>query len=46
MINFLSYALISFSPLFLVTLGTLISEYAGVTAVFADGIINLTAFLF
>ena len=46
MINFLSYALISFSPLFLITLGTLISEYAGVTAVFADGIINLTAFLF
>ena len=46
MINFLSYALISFSPLFLITFGTLISEYAGVTAVFADGIINLTAFLF
>jgi len=41
-----NYIFISAAPLMLISIGVLVSEYAGVTAVFADGIINLAAFLF
>lgn len=44
--NALNYIFVSAAPLMLISIGVLVSEYAGVTAVFADGIINLTAFLF
>ncbi|MGI5172926.1 ABC transporter permease [Treponema sp. OMZ 840] len=44
--NALQYIFVSAAPLMLISIGVLVSEYAGVTAVFADGIINLTAFLF
>lgn len=44
--NALHYIFVSAAPLMLISIGVLVSEYAGVTAVFADGIINLTAFLF
>ena len=37
--------LVSSVPLLLASAGALISEYAGVLAVFIDGIINLSAFL-
>ena len=33
-------------PLLLVSLGALVSEYAGVTAIFLEGAVNLSAFLF
>lgn len=46
MSGFFASIFMSASPLILITAGALVSEYAGVTAVFADGIINLTAFLF
>lgn len=38
--------LLSVSILFLLTTGALVSEYCGILAVFLDGIINLSAFLF
>ena len=41
-----NYIFVSAAPLMLISIGVLVSEYAGVTAVFADGIINLAAFLF
>ena len=44
--NALHYIFVSAAPLMLISIGVLVSEYAGVTAVFADGIINLAAFLF
>ena len=34
------------TPLMLVSLGALVSERAGVMAVYADGLINLGAFIF
>lgn len=33
-------------PLLLVSIGALVSEYAGVTAIFLEGTVNLSAFLF
>ena len=38
--------LVSAVPLILASSGALVSELAGVMAVFIDGIINLSAFLF
>ena len=43
--NIILHTLQNSLPLILAATGALISEYAGVTAVFLDGIINLSAFL-
>lgn len=42
--NYIFDILIVWSPLLLISFGALISEYAGMIAVFTDGIINLSAF--
>ena len=43
--SFIEILIIS-TPLLLISLGTLFSELCGILAVFCDGIINLSAFLF
>ena len=43
--NYFFDILILWTPLLLISFGALVTEYAGMIAIFTDGIINLSAFL-